>query len=168
MRELERWGVSVGVLGGRSNAAGLPREGLWLCAIASLLCAVALVAPAAADARDLVVYGEPALEKALKSVGSLWQARTGTRVNVFITVAASVRLCVGGKFCRSKSCATLMASTIMRSELMGDKRTPNSGVPRRTNSSVFDALDFDIYTAANLAPMASGSRASSAVLAIRA
>jgi len=84
MRELERWGVSVGVLGGRSNAGGLPRGGLWLCAIGSLLCAVALLAPAAADGRDLVVYGEPALEKALKSVGSLWQARTGTRVNVFV------------------------------------------------------------------------------------
>jgi len=31
-----------------------------------------------------VVYGEPTLEKALKSVGFLWQARTGTRVNVFV------------------------------------------------------------------------------------
>lgn len=34
--------------------------------------------------RDLVVYGEPTLEKALRSVGRLWQARTGTRVNVFV------------------------------------------------------------------------------------
>jgi len=33
---------------------------------------------------NLVLYGEPTLEKALKSVGSLWQARTGTRVNVFV------------------------------------------------------------------------------------
>src|SRR5258706_16202033 len=32
----------------------------------------------------LVVYGEPTLEKALKSVGFLWQARSGTRVNVFL------------------------------------------------------------------------------------
>ena len=31
-----------------------------------------------------MVYGEPTLETALKSVGSLWQARTGTRVNVFV------------------------------------------------------------------------------------
>jgi len=31
-----------------------------------------------------VVYGEPTLEKALKSIGALWQARTGTRVNVFV------------------------------------------------------------------------------------
>ena len=52
--------------------------------LATLLSAVALLAPAAAAGRDLVVYGEPTLEKALKSVGSLWQARTGTRVNVFV------------------------------------------------------------------------------------
>jgi hypothetical protein len=39
------------------------------------------------------------------------------------TAAASVRLCVGGKFWRNKSCATLMASVITRSELMG-KSTP--------------------------------------------
>ena len=52
--------------------------------LCTLLSAVALLAPAAAGARDLVVYGEPTLEKALKSVGSLWQARTGMRVNVFV------------------------------------------------------------------------------------
>jgi len=50
--------------------------------VAALSCT--LLAPAAARARDLVVYGEPALEKALKSVGALWHARTGTRVNVFV------------------------------------------------------------------------------------
>jgi molybdenum ABC transporter molybdate-binding protein len=49
-----------------------------------LLSIIALLAPAIAQARDLVVYGEPTLEKALKSVGTLWQARTGTRVNVFV------------------------------------------------------------------------------------
>jgi hypothetical protein len=37
-----------------------------------------------AQARDLVVYGEPTLEKALRAVGTLWQARSGTRVNVFV------------------------------------------------------------------------------------
>jgi molybdate transport system substrate-binding protein len=51
---------------------------------AALLCAAALVAPGIAQARDLVVYGEPTLETALKAVGTLWQARTGTRVNVFV------------------------------------------------------------------------------------
>jgi molybdenum ABC transporter molybdate-binding protein len=51
---------------------------------AALLCAAALIVPAVAQARDLVVYGEPTLESALKSVGRLWQARTGTRVNVFV------------------------------------------------------------------------------------
>jgi len=64
------------------NAGGLLRGHPYLCA--ALLCALALLASAAADARDLVVYGEPTLEKALKSVGSLWPARTGTRVNIFV------------------------------------------------------------------------------------
>src|SRR5258708_9953304 len=68
----------------RKKPSALPRGRGCLCAFATLLCAVALLAPAAAAARDLVVYGEPTLEKALKSVGSLWQARTGTRVNVFV------------------------------------------------------------------------------------
>ena len=73
-------------LGGSDGekAGGLPHGRPWLCAVAALLCPVALLAPATAGARDLVVYGEPTLEKALKSVGSLWQARTGTRVNVFV------------------------------------------------------------------------------------
>jgi ABC-type molybdate transport system substrate-binding protein len=56
----------------------------WLRAVATLLCAIALLGPVNARARDLVVYGEPTLEKALKSVGALWQARTGTRVNIFV------------------------------------------------------------------------------------
>ncbi len=51
---------------------------------AALLLTPALLAAGIAQARDLVVYGEPTLEKALKSVGNLWQARTGTRVNVFV------------------------------------------------------------------------------------
>jgi molybdate transport system substrate-binding protein len=59
-------------------------RGVWLslAVVAALSCM--LLAPAAAQARDLVVYGEPTLEKALKSLGALWQARTGTRVNVFV------------------------------------------------------------------------------------
>jgi molybdate transport system substrate-binding protein len=56
----------------------------WLRTVAALLCAIALLRPVDAPARDLVVYGEPTLEKALKSVGALWQARTGTRVNIFV------------------------------------------------------------------------------------
>jgi molybdenum ABC transporter molybdate-binding protein len=52
--------------------------------VAALLAATVLHAPAIAHARDLVVYGEPTLEKALKSVGRLWQARSGVRVNVFV------------------------------------------------------------------------------------
>jgi molybdenum ABC transporter molybdate-binding protein len=63
---------------------GLLRERAYRYAFATLLCAVALVPPAAAAARDLVVYGEPTLQAALKSIGFLWQARTGTRVNIFV------------------------------------------------------------------------------------
>jgi molybdate transport system substrate-binding protein len=51
---------------------------------AALVCAVALVAPVAAHARDLVLYGEPTLERALRSIGTLWKGRSGTRVNVFV------------------------------------------------------------------------------------
>jgi molybdenum ABC transporter molybdate-binding protein len=65
--------------------ARVSREGRSrLAVIATLLCAAVLLAPAAAQARDLVVYGEPTLERALKSIGLLWRARTGTRVNVFV------------------------------------------------------------------------------------
>jgi molybdate transport system substrate-binding protein len=86
MGELERRGLSVRILRGidGKKAVGLPRGCPWRWVGAILLCAVALLAPTPADARDLVVYGEPTLEKALKSVGSLWQVRTGTRVNVFV------------------------------------------------------------------------------------
>jgi molybdenum ABC transporter molybdate-binding protein len=52
--------------------------------LSTVLCAAALLAGPTAQARDLVVYGEPTLEKALRSVGTLWQARTGTRVNIFV------------------------------------------------------------------------------------
>src|SRR5262245_41531384 len=52
--------------------------------LSTLLCAAALVAGSAAQARDLVVYGEPTLEKAIRAIGTLWQARSGTRVNVFV------------------------------------------------------------------------------------
>jgi molybdate transport system substrate-binding protein len=44
----------------------------------------ALIGSAQAQTRDLVVYGEPTLAGALKSVGTLWRARSGIRVNVFV------------------------------------------------------------------------------------
>jgi len=67
---------------GRAGGWRVPRPGLVIAA--ACLCVAALAAPAPAQARDLVVYGEPTLKTALKSVGTLWQARTGTRVNVFV------------------------------------------------------------------------------------
>jgi molybdate transport system substrate-binding protein len=39
---------------------------------------------AAAQARDLVVFGEPTLLNALQRVGAAWRARSGVRVNVFV------------------------------------------------------------------------------------
>jgi molybdate transport system substrate-binding protein len=73
---------------GQERADGSHRRRAWLSISAALLYAAALILPAAAQARDLVVYGEPTLETALKSVGRLWQARTGTRVNVFVAPTA--------------------------------------------------------------------------------
>jgi molybdenum ABC transporter molybdate-binding protein len=63
---------------------GRPRLPIVAAALYAVALAVALLAPGAAHARDLVVFGEPTLERALKSIGALWQARTGTRVNVFV------------------------------------------------------------------------------------
>jgi molybdenum ABC transporter molybdate-binding protein len=78
--------LSVRALRGSDGekARGLLRGRAYRYAFATLLCAVALAPPAAAAARDLVVYGEPTLQAALKSIGLLWQARTGTRVNIFV------------------------------------------------------------------------------------
>jgi molybdenum ABC transporter molybdate-binding protein len=45
---------------------------------------IIFLTPAIGHARDLVVYGEPTLERVLNAVGALWQARSGTRVNVFV------------------------------------------------------------------------------------
>jgi molybdenum ABC transporter molybdate-binding protein len=65
-----------------------PRATDWRKVAGALLLGLfVLLAPALAQARDLVVYGEPTLEKALRSIGQLWQARTGTRVNVFVAPA---------------------------------------------------------------------------------
>src|SRR6516165_10407017 len=85
-RELKRCGLLVRILRGNDGkkAVGLPSGCPWRWVGATLLCAIAFLAPAAAAARDLVVYGEPTLEKALKLDGSLWKARTGTRVNLFV------------------------------------------------------------------------------------
>src|SRR5215470_14314876 len=85
-RELKRCGLLVRILRGNDGkkVVGLLSGCPWRWVGAALLCAAALLAPAAAAARDLVFYGEPTLEKALKSVGALWQARTGTRVNIFV------------------------------------------------------------------------------------
>jgi molybdenum ABC transporter molybdate-binding protein len=84
--QTQHWSYSVRALRGSDGekAHGLLRGWAYRFAFATLLCAVALVPPATAAARDLVVYGEPTLQAVLKSIGFLWQARTGTRVNIFV------------------------------------------------------------------------------------
>ena len=84
--EHEHRGRSLRTLRGNNGlgVGGCRTSHRRLSLVAALLFVAALLAPAIAQARDLVVFGEPTLEKALKSVGTLWQARTGTRVNVFV------------------------------------------------------------------------------------
>ena len=66
-RELKRCGLLVRILCGNDGkkAVGLLSGCPWRWVGAALLCAIAFLAPAAAAARDLVVYGEPTLEMAL-------------------------------------------------------------------------------------------------------
>ena len=84
--EHEHRGRSLRTLRGNNGlgVGGCRTSRRRLSLVTALLFVTALLAPAIAQARDLVVFGEPTLEKALKSVGTLWQTRTGTRVNVFV------------------------------------------------------------------------------------
>src|SRR5262249_42633973 len=59
------------------------------------------------------------------------------------TVAASVSLCAGGRFWLRRFCANLMASTIMRSELIGTK-TRRSQQRSNPGSLVFKTFGFNI------------------------
>jgi molybdate transport system substrate-binding protein len=49
-----------------------------------LLCAAALATTVPAQARDLVVYGEPTLKPVLNTLGALWHAKGNSRVHVFV------------------------------------------------------------------------------------
>jgi molybdate transport system substrate-binding protein len=55
-------------------------------AIALLL--PALVWPGGAAARDLVVYAEPTLRPVVRTLGQMWRAKSGVRVNVFVARSA--------------------------------------------------------------------------------
>jgi molybdate transport system substrate-binding protein len=48
------------------------------------LVAFAILAALPAEARDLVVYGEPTLRPVLTSLGALWHAQGNSRVHVFV------------------------------------------------------------------------------------
>jgi molybdate transport system substrate-binding protein len=45
---------------------------------------LAPLAASSAEARDLVVYAEPTLKPVLRTIGQLWRAKSGVRVNVFV------------------------------------------------------------------------------------
>jgi molybdate transport system substrate-binding protein len=53
-------------------------------ALAGLLGLAAVAAPLPAQARDIVVYGEPTLAPVLHSLGALWRAKGNSRVHVFV------------------------------------------------------------------------------------
>ena len=55
-----------------------------LCILLGLTGAFTVLPPAPALSRDLVVFGEPSLVNALRSVAALWKARSGQRANVFV------------------------------------------------------------------------------------
>jgi molybdate transport system substrate-binding protein len=63
---------------------GRNRRRLRLGALLGLVALAAFAAPLPAQARDLVVYGEPTLKPVLTSLGTLWRARGNSRVHVFV------------------------------------------------------------------------------------
>jgi molybdate transport system substrate-binding protein len=58
--------------------------GVGLGTLFGLLCFAAFAAPLPAQARDIVVYGEPTLAPVLHSLGDLWRAKGNSRVHVFV------------------------------------------------------------------------------------
>src|SRR5262245_19307349 len=69
----------------RSRRLSADRRGLAAHPLKVLLAAVWLLLPSgAAQARDLVVFGEPTLVTALQRAGAAWRERSGVRVNVFV------------------------------------------------------------------------------------
>jgi len=72
--EQQRWHVTRS----RRSWAELQRRVMLVAAMS-----LSLSFPSAAQARDLVVFGEPTLMNALQRIGAAWRERSGVRVNVF-------------------------------------------------------------------------------------
>jgi len=64
---------------GAGSGAMRPLKVLW-----AALGLMVLLTSFAAQARDLVIFGEPTLETALRRLGATWRERSGIRVNVFV------------------------------------------------------------------------------------
>jgi molybdenum ABC transporter molybdate-binding protein len=75
----------------------------------------------------LVVYGEPTLEKVLNSVGLLWQARSGMRVNVFVARTALSYAQID----RGARCDVIFAPTGELTDEAARKKTIDAGSIRR-------------------------------------
>jgi molybdate transport system substrate-binding protein len=71
-------------MGSRAKGPGMGQDRSLLGVTAGLFLAFGVLAPAPAQARDLVVYAEPTLKPAMRQIGQLWRARTGVRVDVFV------------------------------------------------------------------------------------
>ena len=58
----------------------------WLLRLSALpaLVACATLTAVPAQARDLVVYGEPTLKPVLTALGALWRAKGNSAVHVFV------------------------------------------------------------------------------------
>jgi molybdenum ABC transporter molybdate-binding protein len=122
--------VSSGRLDARVH--GHERRDRWRAALIrcchGVSCALIFLVPGVAHARDLVVYGEPALEKPLNAVGLLWQARSGTRVNVFVarTVLSYAQIDRGAR------CDVIFALAGTVTDEAARRRTIDAGTLRRT------------------------------------
>jgi molybdate transport system substrate-binding protein len=78
-------------------------------------------------ARDLVVYGEPTLERVLRSIGRLWRAQSGTRVNVFVAPSDLSYLQID----RGARCDVIFALAGAVTDAAARRKTIDGGTMRR-------------------------------------
>ena len=110
----------------RSKAVVRWRRCLFGCS-GVLLGAVVWLIPFGANARDLVLYGEPTLERALRAAGLLWQARTGTRVNVFVAPSELSYQ----QIWRGARCDVIVAPAGAKADAAAERKVIDAGTIRR-------------------------------------
>jgi molybdate transport system substrate-binding protein len=127
----------LGVAGSAAMAAGAP-------------------SPAAAQARDLVVYAEPTLKPVMRQLGRLWRTTTGVRVNIFV---ARTELHLA-QIERGTRCDVLVG---LAGEAMDDAKTdklinPATSMPIFRNALVLVARDGAADGAADVATALAGRK----------